>query len=168
MRAGTDAGGGRVRDRRHRWQLRKLWTATPAAAAARAAAVTTAVVQCAEDCADTDPCTQDRCDTAASPPRCVHEPTKALVKDGVSETLLADEMHRVTMASGLNAFYYSVFEQTNMSPEVTLYRLGRDSAASEELAKVSSVLFIGQARSAGGLVVDTSLGEDSACTRSPR
>ena len=90
----------------------------------------------------------------------MHTPVKALVKDGVSETLLADEMHRVTMTSGRNAFYYSVFEQTNMSPEVTLYRLGANSAASEELAKVSSILLVGQARSAGGLVVDTSLGED--------
>jgi hypothetical protein len=83
---------------------------------------------------------------------------KALVKDGVSETLLADEMHRVTMTSGPDAFYYSVFEQTNMSPEVTLYRLGRDTATSEELAKVASIAFFGLARSAGGLVVDTSQG----------
>jgi hypothetical protein len=110
---------------------------------------------CPESCADTDPCTVDRCDTSASPPRCVND---RLVKDGVSESLVADEMYRVTMTSGGDAFYYSVFEQTNMSPEVTLYELTREGTASRELAKVSSIPLFGPARSAGGLVVDTSQG----------
>ena len=110
---------------------------------------------CPADCADTDPCTVDRCDTTASPPVCVHD---RLVKDGVSEALVADEMHRVTMTSGPDAFYYSVFEQTNMSPEVTLYELTREGTASRELIKVSSLPIFGAARSAGGLVVDTTQG----------
>jgi hypothetical protein len=110
---------------------------------------------CPGDCADTDPCTVDRCDTSVSPPRCVND---RLVKDGVSESLVADEMHRVTMTAGADAFYYSVFEQTNMSPEVTLYELTREGTASRELAKVSSIPLFGAARSAGGLVVDTSQG----------
>jgi hypothetical protein len=80
------------------------------------------------------------------------------VKDGVSETLTADEMYRVTMTAGPAGFYYSVFEQTNASPEVTLYELPRDGIASRELAKASGIPFVGQARSAGALVPDLSTG----------
>jgi len=114
---------------------------------------------CAEDCTDTDPCTVDSCDTGASPPRCTHTPAKSIVKDGISETLMADEVHRVTMTSAADAFYYTVFEQTNGSPEITLYRLGATAAQSEELAKFSSFLgVLYQARSAAGLIADTTAG----------
>jgi hypothetical protein len=113
---------------------------------------------CASDCADNDPCTDDSCDETTSPARCVHVPAKRIMKDGLSETLVADEMHRVTMTSAADTFYYSVFEQTNGAPEISLYRLGANSMASEELLKFSSFLGFLQARSAGGLMADTSQG----------
>jgi hypothetical protein len=116
---------------------------------------------CPTDCKDTDPCTNDTCDTSTSPPSCRHEPITAdVMPDGIAHTIKADALHRVTMTAAGDAFYFAVFETTGPRNDLTLYRLRPNGTAVEELVKTSGIgLLMGrQVRSGVGLVADTSVG----------
>ena len=116
---------------------------------------------CPTDCKDTDPCTNDVCDTSTSPPSCRHDLVTAdVMPDGIAQTLSADRMHRVTMTAAGDAFYFAVFDTTNTRNDLTLYRLRASGTAVEELVKTSGIGLLGgrQVRSGVGLVADTSVG----------
>jgi len=113
---------------------------------------------CLESCDDSDPCTDDSCDETAAPPRCKNDPVKRIVDDGYEAEIQADEVHRVTLASGGDAFYFTVFETTNGSPELTLYRLRNGESEHEELVKFAGIIGLLRPQSAAGMVVDTRAG----------
>lgn len=111
---------------------------------------------CPETCDDRQPCTRDSCDRTSSPPRCKYEPIRGVVDDGFSAEVQADSIHRVTITSAADAFYFTVFETTNGANELTLYRIRNASSEHEKLASFSGLLGMLKPRSAAGLVADTS------------
>ncbi|HMJ11438.1 MAG TPA: hypothetical protein VK524_08515 [Polyangiaceae bacterium] len=113
---------------------------------------------CPEPCNDNQACTADSCDSAASPPRCKFEPIRGLVDDGYNAEIQADSVHRVTMTSAADTFYFTVFETTNGAPELTLYSVQNNSSEHQLRTRFSGVLGAFRPRSAAGMVVDTSAG----------
>jgi hypothetical protein len=113
-------------------------------------------------CDDTDPCTRDFCDETVSPPTCRSEPA-GVALDGFETRISADEMHRVSITSGPDAFFVSVFETTNSQPEVTIYHLGTSSAITElqAIAQASALGVAGASGPSSGaaMVVDTTVGQ---------
>jgi hypothetical protein len=112
---------------------------------------------CAAPCDDQKPCTKDSCDLSSSPPRCKYEPIQGLVDDGFDAEIQADTVHRATLISAGDAFYFTVFETTNARNELTLYRVRNASNEYEKLTSFSGLLpNLLTPRSAAGLVADTS------------
>jgi hypothetical protein len=115
---------------------------------------------CPTDCSDPDPCTRDFCDDTVTPPVCKHEPQTGLFDDGFKATISGEAIHRVTTTTAGNAFYFSVFQTIAARNEITLYRVSDDKAEFEELLKVTGIgaFNLLEARSAAGMVADTSAG----------
>src|SRR3990172_3354548 len=73
------------------------------------------------DCNDGNPCTEDTCDTATSPGKCVYTP-RAVVPDGLSRTLQVARAHRLSLASSGARYYLSAFvENAGSEPDVTFH-----------------------------------------------
>ena len=97
------------------------------------------------------------CDLSSSPPRCKYEPIQGLVDDGLDAEIQADTIHRATLISAGDAFYFTVFETTNARNELTLYRVRNASDEYEKLTSFSAFSPACSRRAAQhGLVADTS------------
>ena len=73
----------------------------------------------AESCKDTDPCTDDYCDSDGE---CVHDAKVRIVEDRIFDPLVADEIHQSTLVASNNTFFVSVFKSDSEVHDTEFYQ----------------------------------------------